>query len=193
MIRIAKEEDLKAILEIYRPYVEHSTASFEYVTPSAEDFSRRFRQITEKYPWLVWEEDGAVLGYAYGSAPFERAGYAWCAETSIYIRSDCHGRGIGKKLYAALESLLFAMGYEVLYAIVTDENEDSLAFHRALGYTQVAHLKNCCWKFEKSLGIIYLEKRAGFVDSPSEMPIRWSLFVENAGKVAKILDKITLS
>ena len=193
MIRIATQRDIPAILEIYRPYVEKSTASFEYVTPSMGDFTRRFVEITAKYPWIVWEEDGVVLGYAYGSAPFERAGYAWCAESSIYIRSDCHGKGIGRKLYAALEALLFAMGYGVLYAIVTDENEGSLAFHRALGYAQVAHLKNCAWKFKKSLGIIYLEKRPEFVEYPSENPVEWLEFVENAGKVAKILDKITLS
>lgn len=193
MIRIATENDLPAILEIYRPYVEQTTASFEYVTPSVEDFTRRFCQITEKYPWLVWEEDGQVLGYAYGSAPFERAGYAWSAEPSIYVRGDCQGRGIGRKLYGALEQLLFAMGYRVLYAIVTDENRGSVAFHTALGYRQVAHLKNCAWKFGRALGIFYLEKRVEFVDSPSENPVKWSTFVENAGKVAKILDKMTLS
>ena len=100
---------------------------------------------------------------------------------------------IGKRLYAALEGLLFAMGYQVVYAIVTDENQESLAFHKAVGYTQVAHLKNCAWKFEKSLGIIYLEKRVEFVDFPSEKPALWQEFVENAGKVTKILDKFTLS
>jgi len=193
MIRIATEEDLGAILEIYRPFVEQSTASFEYAVPSMEAFTRRFQAITEKFPWIVWEEDGKVLGYAYGSAPFERPGYAWCAETSIYVCSDCHGKGIGKKLYAVLEALLFAMGYEVLYAIVTDENEGSLSFHRAVGYEQVAHLKNCGWKFGKSLGIVYLEKRAEFVGSPSENPVPWPTFVENAGNIATILDKITLS
>lgn len=193
MIRIATEKDLPAILEIYRPYVEQGTASFEYETPSLVAFTERFRAITERFPWLVWEEDGQVVGYAYGSAPFERAGYAWSAEASIYIRSDCHGRGIGKKLYAALEELLFAMGYQVVYAIVTDENRESIAFHKAVGYTQVAHLKNCAWKFKKSLGIIYLEKRVEFVDFPSEKPVLWREFVENAGKVAKILDKFTLS
>ena len=193
MIRIATEHDLPAILEIYRPYVETSTASFEYVTPSLDDFTRRFREITERFPWIVWEEDGQVLGYAYGSAPFERPGYAWCAETSIYIREDCHGMGIGKRLYAALEKLLFAMGYQVLYAIVTDENEGSLSFHRAVGYGQVAHLKNCGWKFGKNLGIVYLEKRVDFVCSPSENPVPWRAFVENAGITATNLDKITLS
>ena len=193
MIRVATENDLPAILEIYRPYVESSTASFEYVTPSLEDFTLRFRDIMARFPWLVWEEEGEILGYAYGSAPFERAGYAWSGEASIYIRADHHGRGMGKKLYAALERLLFAMGYEVIYAIVTDENQGSLAFHRAVGYTEVAHLKNCCWKFGKHLGIIYLEKRVESGVCPSENPMAWSDFVEDGGKISSILDKITLS
>ena len=193
MIRIATENDLPAILEIYRRYVEQTTTSFEYVTPSMDAFTHRFRQITERYPWLVWEENGAVLGYAYGSAPFERAGYAWCAEVSIYIHRDHHGRGMGKKLYAALEALLFEQGYQVLYAIVTDENDSSIAFHLATGYTQVAHLKNCAWKFGKNIGIVYLEKRGGFVSCPSKTPTPWRVFVENDGKIATILDKFTLS
>lgn len=192
MIRMAREEDLGAVLEIYRPFVEQSTASFEYQTPSMDAFVQRFREITAQYPWIVWEENGQVLGYAYASAPFHRAGYAWCAETSIYVRGDCHGRGIGKRLYAALEPLLFGQGYQVLYAIVTDENEGSLTFHRGAGYTQVAHLKNCCWKFGKSLGIIYLEKRSKIVENPSNFPVPWGTFVENAGKISTILDNLPL-
>lgn len=192
MIRIATENDLPEILEIYRPYVEHTTASFEYVIPSPEAFQQRFCAIMEKYPWLVWEEDGAVLGYAYGSAPFERAGYSWCAEVSIYVREDCHGRGIGKKLYRALEKLLFAMGYEVLYAIVTDENEGSIKFHRVLGYEQVAHLPDCGWKFGRHLGIVYLEKRVVFGENPSQMPMRWCEFVESDGNAGRILDNLPL-
>lgn len=192
MIRIANEKDLAQILAIYRPYVEESTASFEYVTPSTEAFTQRFKEITARYPWLVWEENGTVVGYAYGSAPFARAGYAWCAEASIYIRSDCHGKGIGKKLYTALETLLFAQGYQVIYAIVTDQNDGSIAFHRAMGYVQVAHLPNCCWKFGKSLGIVYLEKRGDFVENPSICPTPWPAFVEDAGNAPIILDNLPL-
>ena len=192
MIRIATEKDLPAILEIYRPYVEEGTASFEYVVPSMEAFTSRFRFVTEKYPWLVWEEAGQVLGYAYGSMLFERAGYAWCAEVSIYVRQDCHGRGIGRKLYEALEKLLFNMGYGVLYAIVTDENTGSIAFHRALGYTEVARLPACGWKQGKNLGIVYLEKRVDFVSYPSKTPVRWCEFVEDAGNRSIILDILPL-
>lgn len=193
MIRIATEKDLPAILEIYRPFVEEGTASFEYVMPTAEEFAARFWDITEKYPWIVWEEAGRVLGYAYGSSFKGRAGYDWCAEVSIYVRADCHGRGIGKRLYGALEKLLFAMGYEVLYAIVTDENEGSIAFHRALGYKKVAHLPDCGWKFGKHLGIVYLEKRVVFDKFPSEKPTLWCEIVKNDGNEGRILDILPLS
>lgn len=193
MIRVATEKDLDMMLEIYRPFVEQTTASFEYLTPTLADFAQRFRNVTKQFPWIVWEENGQVLGYAYGSAPFERAGYGWCAETSIYVRADAHGRGIGKKLYAVLEPLLFAQGYQVLYAIVTDENDGSLAFHRAAGYVQTAHLQNCGWKFGKSLGIVYLEKRSKFVKVPSNFPIPWSKFVESVGNLTIFLDNLPLS
>ena len=193
MIRIATENDLPEILNVYRPYVEAGTASFEYVAPDMAEFTHRFRQITVQYPWIVWEEAGEVLGYAYGSAFKGRAGYNWCAETSIYVRGDCHGRGIGKKLYEALEKLLFAQGYEVLYAIITDENEGSIKFHRVLGYEQVAHLPNCGWKFGRHLGIVYLEKRVVFGNSPSENPVPWCQFVKNDGNLDAILDILPLS
>lgn len=192
MIRVATENDLPAILEIYRPYVENHSASFEYETPSVEAFTLRFREITNKYPWIVWEENGEVLGYAYGSTVFQRAGYAWCAESSIYVRTDCHGRGIGRKLYGALEKLLFRLGYQVIYAIVTDENEASLAFHRAVGYKEMAHLPLCGWKNGKNLGIVFLEKRVDFVHSPRENPASWRDFVESAGNDGRILDILPL-
>ena len=105
-IRFAKMEDIPQIIAIYKPYVEETAISFEYTVPTMEAFTARFLNITAQYPWLVWEEEGTVLGYAYGSAPFERAAFSWCAESSIYLRRDCRGRGIGKRLQLALEALL---------------------------------------------------------------------------------------
>ena len=72
MIRMAVEADVPAMLAVYAPYIEETTYSFEYTVPSEEEFLTRFRRITEQFPWLVWEEEGTVLGYAYGSLPFER-------------------------------------------------------------------------------------------------------------------------
>ena len=119
MIRIAEERDIPAILEIYGPYVLNTTITFEYDVPTREEFTRRFRDITRQFPWLVYEEDGEILGYAYASAPYARAAYAWCAEPSVYLKPEARGRGIGRKLYAALEQILDCQGYQVLYALVT--------------------------------------------------------------------------
>ena len=88
MIRIAVEADVAAILDIYAPYVTDTTVTFEYDVPSREVFLERFRGITAQFPWLVWEEDGQILGYAYATAPYARAAYAWCAEPSVYLRGD---------------------------------------------------------------------------------------------------------
>ena len=158
MIRCATQKDIPAILAIYGPYVLNTTASFEYTVPTLEEFTRRFDAITAQFPWLVWEEDGIVLGYAYGSAPFSRAAYRWSGESSIYLSPKAQGKGIGKKLYTALEAILKAQGYRKTYAIVTSENDASLAFHQAVGFRITAAMPQCGWKFGKLLGITWLEK-----------------------------------
>ena len=119
MIRFATEKDLSAMLAIYKPYVENTTYSFEYEVPSREVFARRFHDHVAQFPWLVWEEDGTVLGYAYAGAPWERAAYRWCAEVSIYLDNRIHGRGIGRQLYDRLEEILTKQGYRVSYALIT--------------------------------------------------------------------------
>ncbi len=102
MIRMATTADIPAILEIYAPYVENTAISFEYSVPSLEAFTARFTRITARFPWLVWEEKGKILGYAYGSLPWERAAFQWCAEVSIYLHPDAHRKGIGSALYRVL-------------------------------------------------------------------------------------------
>ena len=106
MIRPATEKDVPQMLAIYAPYVENTTVSFEYEAPSEAAFLQRFRDITAQFPWLVWEEDEKILGYAYGSPPYSRAAYSWCAEPSIYLLPEAQGKGIGRKLYAVLEEIL---------------------------------------------------------------------------------------
>ena len=134
MIRMAKEEDIPQILEIYAPYIMTSTATFEYDVPCRKSFLQRFCSVTAQFPWLVWEEDGRILGYAYASPPYSRAAYAWCAEPSIYLRPEARGKGIGRKLYAVLEWILDKQGYQVLYALITGENRESVWFHEKMGY-----------------------------------------------------------
>ena len=192
-IRVATEADLPQILAIYTPYAENTTVSFEYNAPAMEVFLARFRGITNQFPWLVWEENGTVLGYAYACAPFERAAYSWCAEPSIYLAPEAQGRGIGKQLYETLEEILTRQGYRLSYAIITSENEASLAFHRAMGYKETARFPGCGYKFGRWLGVTWMEKALNVVDMPMNSPIPFPTFVENSRKFLANLGKLSLS
>ena len=182
MIRLAKETDISQILEIYGPYVLHTAVSFEYSIPTLEEFTDRFRSITSQFPWLVWEEAGQVLGYAYGSLPFGRAAYRWCAASSIYLAPEAQGQGIGRRLYAALEDILQKQGYRLLYAIITSENTGSLAFHEKLGYRHLAQFPGCAWKSEKRLGIHWMQKELEFDGYPNSFPFPWNEVVKDDKK-----------
>lgn len=159
MIRPATTADVAAILDIYRPYILTTAYTFEYEVPSLEDFTNRFETITAEFPWLVWEENGAVLGYAYGDRAFIRAAYQWDADLSIYLRQDALGKGIGKALYGVVEEILRRQGYFVGYGIVTTANEGSCAFHEALGYRKAAVFHDCGFKFGQWYGTVWYEKR----------------------------------
>ena len=192
MIRIAEERDLPEILSIYAPYVLETTHTFEYDVPTPEEFLARFRSITAVFPWLVWEEEGRILGYAYGSAPFERAAYRWSSETSVYLRPSAQGRGMGRKLYTALEKLLTLQGFLKNYAIITSENSGSLAFHQSLGYTLAARMPGCAYKFGKKLGIVWMEKDLTDFQIPSKFPDMWPFLRQDAEKFTDILDILSL-
>lgn len=193
MLRIAEERDVPEMLAVYAPYILTTTASFEYEVPSREEFFLRFRKITAQFPWLVWEEDGVILGYAYGSAPFERAAYSWCSEASIYLRPEARGKGIGQKLYGALEAILARQGYQLVYAIITSENAASVAFHSKMGYKPVAELPFCGYKFNRWLGVIWMEKRLNPVENVSNFPESWLSIRHNDKKFSHILDILSLS
>ena len=173
MIRFATEKDLPAMLGIYAPYVENTTYSFEYEVPSMEVFTARFRDHVAQFPWLVWEEEGTVLGYAYAGAPWERAAYRWCAEVSIYLHPSVHGRGIGRQLYAILEDILTKQGYRVCYALITTENTGSVRFHEKLGYSYHSTFENCGYKMGRWLGVIWLQKWLNPLGSPEAFPKPW--------------------
>ena len=192
MLRIATEKDVPEILEIYGPYVRFSTATFEYDVPTEEEFLLRFRTITARFPWLVWEAEGKIQGYAYASPPYSRAAYSWCAEPSVYLRPEARGRGIGKKLYGALEEILKLQGYQILYALVTSENETSLAFHHRLGYMTRAEFPDCGFKDGRWLGVSWLEKRLKSVEIPISSPTPWPLLGQDAQKIHDILYNLSL-
>ena len=193
MIRIAAEKDVPEILDIYAPYILNSTATFEYDVPCRKDFLQRFYTVTAQFPWLVWEEDGRLLGYAYASPPYSRAAYSWCAEPTIYLRPEAKGRGIAQKLYAALEWILKEQGYQVLYALICAENRESVRFHEKMGYVLRAEFPDCGFKAGRWLGLIWMEKRLKIVESPSAFPRSWLSIVQDAERFANILDSLSLS
>ena len=193
MLCIAKEADLPAILAIYGPYVADTTVSFEYDVPTEEAFAQRFREITADYPWLVWEEQGQILGYAYASRPFVRAAYSWCAEPSIYLKPEAQGKGIGRKLYLALEELLKIQGCRMLYALITGENLGSVSFHEKLGYTFAGKLQTAGYKFGHWCHVIWMEKQLQIVENPMEIPTKWSIIRQDDQKIRDILYSLSLS
>ena len=172
-IRLANPSDAATLLAIYAPYVENTAITFEYEVPTIEDFATRIEKTLEKYPYIVAEEDGLILGYAYASTYYARAAYDWAVELSVYVSQDARGKGVGSKLYDKLEDLLDQMGYMHFLACISLPNEASLALHRKRGYKQVAHFPKIGYKFERWHDIVWLqkslEKHAGSIKLLKEM------------------------
>lgn len=165
-IRLARPDDAPRLLEIYTPYVENTAVSFELVPPSLEEFRRRIENTLMRYPYLVAEEDGEIIGYAYASSFHPRAAYIHSAEASIYLDARFHRHGTGSALYAALESILLKQNIYRLYALVVcaqvyDEylSDRSLRFHYAQGYERVGVHNDCGWKFSRWYSVMHLEKK----------------------------------
>ena len=167
-IRNATVADAERLLEIYSYYVEKTAISFEYDTPSLEEFTNRIANTLKKFPYLVVEEDSVVQGYAYAGPFKERAAYNHSCELSIYLARDAHGRGYGRKLYEALEVALKAKGILNLYAcigdpIIEDEylTKNSEQFHQHLGFVKVGEFHKCGYKFGRWYNMIWMEKIIG--------------------------------
>lgn len=165
IIREANISDTADILAIYAPYVENTAISFEYDVPDIKEFEERIRSIKEKYPYLVAEEDGKIIGYCYAKAFHPRKAYERCVELSIYIARQNRGNGIGRALYTEAEKRLREMGILNMYACVAspiEEDEyltrDSEKFHKKMGYEQCGLLHHCGYKFGRWYNMMYLEK-----------------------------------
>ncbi len=159
LVRQAREADVPAILDVYRPYIETTAITFEYDVPTEAAFLARFRDITARGPWLAAEEDGRLLGYAYLDRAFSRAAYQWAADLSVYLRPEARRRGLGRLFYSLLEAMAARMGYQVVYGLVTSENTGSCRFHEALGYRQAGLLADCGYKLGRWHGVRWYEKR----------------------------------
>ncbi len=168
MICAAAPADAPALLAIYAPYVKKTAITFEYDVPTEEEFRGRISRTLQRYPYLAAEQNGEILGYAY-TGPFgERAAYNWAAETSIYLREDARGMGLGKLLYAELERISAAQNIQNLYACIAFPEtadayltDNSVQFHTHMGYTVAGKFHHCGYKFGTWYHMVWMEKVLG--------------------------------
>jgi len=147
-IRSATPDDAEAIAAIYAPIVLETAISFEWVPPTAEEFSARIVKTLAKYPWLVAvDEHGAVAGYVYAGSHRDPPSYQWSVNTSVFIRQDARGKGVGKALYAELFRQLVAIGYYRAFAGVALPNAASIALHESVGFRPLGVYERVGFKF----------------------------------------------
>ena len=134
MIRVTRVEDAEEILAIYRPVVETTAVSFEVDPPSLATIQQRIGTTLQTHPWLVYEQQQCICGYAYASRHRERAAYQWSADVAIYVHPGWRGQGVGRALYTSLLALLRLQGFFNAYAGITLPNPASVGLHEAAGF-----------------------------------------------------------
>ena len=167
-IRTAKPEDAEKLLGIYKHYVENTAITYEIEVPTVDDFRGRIEKTLKKYPYIVAECDGKIIGYAYAGVLKGRAAYDHSVETSIYVDLNEKRRGTGTLLYNELEKRLAVIGIKNAYACIAcpekdDEylNHDSIKFHEKLGCTLVGTFHKCAKKFGRYYDMVWMEKMIG--------------------------------
>ncbi|MBQ8639360.1 MAG: GNAT family N-acetyltransferase [Lachnospiraceae bacterium] len=179
-IRRANLNDAQKFLDIYSYYVINTAITFEYEVPSLEEFRRRMSDTLSRYPYLAAERNGEIVGYAYAGLFHSRAAYQWNVETSIYVKQDCRGGGVGKALYECLERILKAQNILnlnacIAYPVHEDEylTQDSVQFHEKMDYQMVGRFHHSGYKFGRWYDMVWMEKLIG---EHSENPVPVTVF-----------------
>ncbi|MBR8744802.1 GNAT family N-acetyltransferase [Nocardiopsis sp. MG754419] len=147
LIRDATTGDASVCAAIYTPYVTDTSITFELTPPSAEEMAARIATAQRDHAWIVLEDAGTVIGYAYGGTFRTREAYRWTCEVSVYLDRRRRGSGAGRTLYSALLPRLAARGMRTAVACMTLPNDASLGLHRALGFTDVGVMHGVGHKF----------------------------------------------
>lgn len=178
-IRLAIPADASQILEIYAPYIENTSFTFETITPSIDQFSERISSYLVNWPWLVCEIDGLVRGYAYASRYRERTAYQWCTEVSVYIDDDFQQRNIARALYLSLFEILQKQGYRNIYAVINLPNDKSVAFHESLGFSWFATYEQVGYKLGKWKNVGWWRKILNDFGMDPEAPVPFDKMDKN--------------
>lgn len=169
-IRMATLEDASEIQEIYEPYVLNTSITFEYEPVSLEEFRVRMANILKEFPWLVYELDGKVVGYAYCSRFKERAAFDWDCECSVYIDMAYHRRGIASALYKELFDYIEAQGYYTVYSLITASHASSIELHKRFGFKEICLYPRTGYKLGEWWDLLVMEKRLREVETVPQRP-----------------------
>jgi len=166
LIRLATDADAAAIAAIYGPVVEGTAISFETEPPDATEISTRIRNTLMAYPWLVFERNGDVIGYAYASRHRARAAYQWSVDTSAYVDEKFRRRGVGHALYLSLLAVLEAQGFVNAYAGIALPNPASVALHERVGFTPLGVYRGVGYKLGAWRDVGWWQRPLSGVDVP---------------------------
>ena len=158
MIRNLQEKDISTCLDIYNWYIENTVITFEMEPLTLQSFTDRVHTITQRYPWLVLEEEGKIVGYAYLDVFNARSAYDYTCDVSIYLDHTIQGKGYGSKLMQALLDVAKEDGYHNAISIVTEGNQRSEKIHEKFGFEKVGFLPHTGYKFHTWLGVTYYQK-----------------------------------
>lgn len=147
MIRPVQIADIQELLDIYNYYVLHTTATFDIEPLTLEAFTHKLNRIKTAYPFIVYELEGEIMGYAYGSRFRPKPAYNYVAESTVYVKHTAHGKSIGTKLYNELIRQLKETNLRTVLGVLTIPNEASIKLHEKFGFKQVAELKEVGFKF----------------------------------------------
>lgn len=169
-IRAATVADARACREIYRPYVEHSTLTFEYDVPTVAEVERRIASALTTHTWLVAESADAIMGYANAKDFSSREAYQWSCETGIYLSETSHGRGIGRAMYQELLDRLASQGFRIAVGRIAVPNDASVALHESLGFETSGTLRSIGWKLGTWIDVVLMQKDlAPNLESPNTL------------------------
>ncbi len=170
-IRRIQSGDVNAVLAIYAPFITDSATSFEMEVPTLAEMANRVRGIEDQYPWLVYEEDEKVLGYAYASVHRLRKAYQWSTEVSVYLHESARRRGVGRSLYLVLFDLLRWQGYASAYAGITLPNPASVGLHESLGFKPIGIFSRCGYKLGAWHDVAWLQLSLQEMETPLSAPV----------------------
>jgi L-amino acid N-acyltransferase YncA len=157
MIRPVTLDDAPAIADIYNYYVQNTVVTFEEKPVKVSDVTRRINEVVQNYPWLVFEEEEKVVGYAYAKKWKARTAYRFAVEATIYVLPDKQRKGIGRELYTSLIEQLRNKKIHSILGGIALPNKGSVKLHESFGFVKIAEFKEVGWKFDKWVSVGYWE------------------------------------